>query len=114
MSSEFRRFTRRDSSHRIDVLDMMTRQLMGSVVNISEYGMMLAVHVPLCTDAIYQCEIHFPAEYNFKAPFVVGIQELWSEPVTAGGITCAGFRIIDIDKSDRQQISDWVNEQQQA
>lgn len=110
MSEEFRRFTRRDAGQKIDVIDMMTDLQMGTIVNISEYGIMMIAHVPIKTDSIFQCEFKFPAEYNFRSPFIIGIQEMWSEPVTTGGTSCIGFRIIDIDNVDRLRIYEWVND----
>ena len=109
MSEEFRRSVRREPDRKVEVLDMMTHEPMGTVANISETGIMLFVHVPLEVDAIYQCEIRFPPEYGLKAPFIVGMQEMWSEPASAGGVTCAGFRVIDIARTDRLQLNDWVN-----
>ena len=41
MSEEFRRFKRRTPELRVEVYDLMTQEVMGSVVNISEYGVML-------------------------------------------------------------------------
>ena len=110
MSEEFRRFKRRTPEQRVEVYDLMTQELMGSVVNISEYGVMLLASSPVNVDTIYQCEFRFPAEYGFRSPFVVGIQEMWSEPVAAGGVTAAGYRIIDIERTDRMKIVEWINE----
>jgi hypothetical protein len=112
MSEEFRRFTRRDADQKIEIVDMMTEQTMGTIVNISEYGVMMIAHVPIATDSIYQCEFKFPPEYQFRSPFIAGIQEMWAEPVTSGGVSCVGFRIIDIDTIDRLRIYEWVNEPQ--
>lgn len=110
MSEEFRRFKRRTPEQRVEVYDLMTQEVMGSVVNISEYGVMLLAGSHVNVDAIYQCEIRFPPEYGFRSPFVIGMQEMWSEPVAAGGVTAAGFRIIDIDRADRMKIVEWINE----
>jgi hypothetical protein len=110
MSEEFRRFTRRDVGQNIEIIDMMTEQSLGTIVNISEYGVMIIAQVPVATDSIYQCEIMFPAEYQFRSPFIIGIQEMWAEPVTSGGVSCVGFRIIDIDSVDRLRVYEWVNE----
>lgn len=109
MSEEFRRSVRREPDRKVEVLDMMTQEHFGTVANISETGIMLFAHVHLDVDAIYQCEIRFPPEYGLKSPFIVGIQEMWSEPATAGGVTCAGFRVIDIARTDRLKLNDWVN-----
>lgn len=110
MSEEFRRFKRRTPDRRVEVYDTMTQELIGSVVNISEYGIMLLANTEVTVDAIYQCEVRFPPEYRFKSPFIIGIQEMWSEAVAAGGVTAAGYRIIDIERSDRARIVEWINE----
>ncbi len=110
MSEEFRRYTRRDAGQKIEIVDLMTEQSMGTIVNISEYGVMMIAHVPIATDCIYQCEFKFPPEYKFRSPFIVGVQEMWAEQVTSGGVSCVGFRIIDIDTIDRLRIYEWVNE----
>lgn len=112
MSEELRRFTRRDAGQKIEIVDLMTEQTMGTIVNISEYGVMIVAHVPIAIDSIFQCEIKFPPEYQFRSPFIVGIQEMWTESVTNGGVSCVGFRIIDIDTIDRLRIYEWVNEPQ--
>jgi hypothetical protein len=110
MSEEFRRFKRRTPDRKVEVIDVMTMEPIGTVVNISEHGIMLLASSVVTVDAIYQCEIHFPAEYRFKHPFIIGIQEMWSEPVAAGGVTATGYRIIDIERTDRMKIVEWINE----
>lgn len=110
MSEEFRRFTRRDAGQKIDVIDIMTEQTLGTIVNISEYGIMIVAQTSIQTDSIYQCELMFPPEYQFRSPFIIGIQEMWAEPVTNSGVSCVGFRIIDIDTVDRLRVYEWVNE----
>lgn len=110
MSEEFRRYRRRDAGQKIEVVDLMTEQSIGTIVNISEYGIMIIAQVPISTDSIYQCEIMFPLEYQFRSPFIVGIQEMWTEPVNNNGVSCVGFRIIDIEKIDRKRVQEWVNE----
>ena len=110
MSEEFRRFTRRNAGQKIDIIDIMTETTIGTLVNISEYGIMMIAQIPIRTDSIYQCEFKIPAEYHFRSPFIIGIQEMWSEPLTTNGVMCVGFRIIDIDNIDRLSIFEWVNE----
>jgi hypothetical protein len=110
MSEEFRRFKRRTPDQKIEVVDLMTQESIGTIVNVSEYGIMLLANTDVAVDAIYQCEIRFPPEYRFKNPFVIGIQEMWSEPVASGGIIAAGYRIIDIERTDRMKIVEWINE----
>ena len=110
MSEELRRFKRRTPDRKVEVIDTMTMEPIGTIVNISEFGIMLLASSAVAADAIYQCEIHFPPEYRFNRPFIIGIQEMWSEPVAAGGVSATGYRIIDIERADRMKIVEWINE----
>ena len=110
MSDEFRRYTRRDVIQQIDAIDLMTQKTLGKVANISEYGIMILTHIHINNDAIYQCELIFPYTYPFRSPFIIGLQEMWTEPVTTGKVSYAGFRIIDIESTDRLRISEWANQ----
>ncbi len=110
MSDEFRRAPRRDVKHQIDIVDLMIQKTIGNVVNISENGIMILSLLPINTDAIYQCELIFPKDYPFRSPFIVGLQEMWVEPVASGQVSYVGFRIIDIETADRLRVIEWVNE----
>lgn len=110
MSKDHRRLKRRKGDYPTSVVDTMTREPIGTVVDLSETGLMIMAPVALCADALFQCELHFPPGRGFDAPLSVGLHELWSRPEPGSGQMLIGFRIIDIASDDKMRLRRWVAE----
>jgi hypothetical protein len=108
MSSEYRRARRRKVEHSIDVLDTMTEQIVGHLSDLSETGMLLILHHPLMTDALYQLRFKLPDDKGVEHTIEVGAHELWADQASAPGQVWCGFRFIDISAEDLAFIRNWV------
>jgi len=108
MNDESRRLPRRKADMPITVIDAMTGQSLGMVVDLSESGMMLSAQQAVCADALFQTELQFSRDTGM--PIKVGLHELWSTTDDASGAVLIGFRFIDISKHDRSRLRDWVAE----
>jgi c-di-GMP-binding flagellar brake protein YcgR len=106
--SEYRRARRRKVDHSIDVLDTMTEQVVGHLSDLSETGMLLILHHPLTTDALYQMRFKLPDAKGVEHAIEVGAHELWSDQAAAPGQVWTGFRFIDISSEDLAFIRNWV------
>ena len=106
MSDESRRLPRRRADSPITVIDAMTGQRLGMVIDLSESGMMLNADQAVCADALFQSELQFS---NGAVPTIkAGLHELWSTTDDASGSVLIGFRFIDISKDDRSRLRAWV------
>ena len=106
--NDYRRAKRRKPSHQIDILDTMTEQVIGRLSNLSESGMLLILRQPLVNDALYQLRFTLPMPSGRDHCLDVGAHELWSDDAAAPGQVWTGFRFIDIDPADQEQIRIWV------
>ncbi len=108
MSSEYRRARRRKVEEGIDVLDTMTEQVIGHLSDLSETGMLLILHHPLVSDALYQLRFALTDADGREHSVELGAHELWSDPAAAPGQVWTGFRFIDVAARDQQFLRAWV------
>lgn len=108
MSEESRRLPRRKADSPITVIDAMTGQRLGLVIDLSESGMMVSSEQAIRADALFQSELQF--SQGALAPIKAGLHELWSTTDDASGSVLIGFRFIDISKDDRTRLRTWVAE----
>lgn len=106
MSDESRRLPRRKADMPITVIDAMTGQRLGTVIDLSESGMMLSAEQAVFADALFQSELQF--SHGHGLAIKAGLHELWSTTDDASGAVLIGFRFIDISKDDRNRLRDWV------
>lgn len=108
MTTESRRSQRRKVDQTILVIDTMTGQQLGTVVDLSETGLRLMTDTAMNADALFQCELRFTQKQC--APINVGMHELWCSESTENSSMLIGFRFIDISKDDRFRLREWVAE----
>ena len=108
MSSEYRRAKRRKVEHGIEVLDTMTEQVVGHLSDLSETGMLLILHHPLVSDALFQMRFRLPVPQGRDRTIEVGSHELWSDQASAPGQVWCGLRFIDISAEDLAFVRSWV------
>ena len=106
-NAEYRNATRRDIHASFDVVDTMTGQRIGQLLDLSASGLQLNSLLPLIQDALYQWRFPLPAAGNqpaFEAE--CGIHVLWVSAETPGEYI-AGGRFIQISREVRERIIAW-------
>ena len=108
--NEYRRARRRKPSHKIDIIDSMTTQVVGQLGDLSETGMLLFANRPLTNDALYQFRFRLTDANNTSQTVEVGAHDLWTDDAAAPGQIWAGLRFIDVSPGDLGFIRRWVAE----
>jgi hypothetical protein len=110
MSTEYRRAKRKRAEETIDVIDIMTDQVVGRIGNISESGMMMLATVHLVDDALFQFRFNLPDGGARGRSIEVGSHQLWSDAANVPGQFWAGFRFIDISPEDAAHLRAWIDQ----
>ena len=104
---ENRRSRRKQVPQAIEVTNTLTGEVVGQVGNLSNDGMLLIANQPIPDDALFQFNFVLPGSEPGRR-IDVGVHEQWGEPAKTPGQYWAGFRIIDIGRQDRAQLSAWI------
>jgi hypothetical protein len=107
--SEFRRAKRRKVGYNVEILDLMTEEVIGRLSNLSETGMLVIARQRLANDALYQFRLRLPDAGGVERTVDVGAHELWADDAAAPGQIWSGFRFIDLAPNDVQFLRDWVD-----
>jgi hypothetical protein len=107
--SEFRRAKRRKVGYNVEIIDLMTEEVIGRLSNLSETGMLVIANQRLANDALYQFRMRLPDAGGAERTIDVGAHELWADDAAAPGQIWTGFRFIDIAPGDVQFVRDWVD-----
>lgn len=106
MGIEKRRQPRVELSNPLKVIDTMSSESLGLVVNLSADGMMLIGEKALVDGAVYQAEM--PLNPDEDATLKVGIECLWVSEADSENKNWSGFKIIDISEEDKTFLADLV------
>jgi hypothetical protein len=107
--SEFRRAKRRKVGYNVEILDLMTEEVVGRLSNLSETGMLIIANQRLTNDALYQLRLKLPDAAGAEHAIDLGAHELWADEAAAPGQVWTGFRFIDVAQQDLMFIRDWVD-----
>ena len=107
--SEFRRAKRRKVGYNVEIVDLMTEEVIGRLSNLSETGMLVIANQRLANDALYQFRFKLADGSGRERMVMVGAHELWSDQAAAPGQVWTGFRFIDISQDDIAFVRDWVD-----
>jgi hypothetical protein len=107
--SEFRRAKRRKVGYNVEIIDLMTEDVIGRLSNLSETGMLVIARQRLANDALYQLRLRLPDAGGVERTIDFGAHELWADDAAAPGQIWTGFRFIDIAPGDVQFLRDWVD-----
>lgn len=108
MGSEKRRHERFNVSSPLSVVDTISAQSLGVIVNVSVEGMMLLGAKDIVDGAVYQVDI--PIEPAEGLILSLGIECLWSADADSEGKSWSGFKIIDIGESDKHLLDQLIKQ----
>ncbi len=100
---------RKDKRHTlprpIDVFDTFNSACLGTLVNISSNGILIAGEDGLDIDSIYQLELRFPEPFAGCLKLSVGVDCLWVDKAgVIGQLYWSGCQIIDISDEDKKAL----------
>jgi len=99
-----RRLSRRAIQQRITIIDVMTEQVLGRLVNIHREGFMLVGARPVAVDSLYQLSLRLSVPVNGQSQIAVGGDCLWARTDDGSSQYWAGFHIIDISAQGLELI----------
>jgi len=99
-----RRLSRRAIQQSITIVDVMTDQVLGRLVNIHREGFMLVGTGPVTVDSLYQLSLQLSVPVNGQNQIAVGGDCLWTRADEGGSQHWAGFHIIDISAQSLELI----------
>ena len=109
--TEKRAQPRKVCDSRIDILDAVSNEVFGSLVNISASGFMMITNRSLPENYVFQFKIQFETEAGGSSTVQVGAESLWAQEVEGSQQRWMGFHIIDISEQDQTMIEaligDW-------
>ena len=106
-NAEYRNATRRDIHGSFEVVDTMTGQRIGQLLDLSASGLQVTTLKPLVQDALYQWRFALPVAGGHALEEIeCGVHVLWVDSENPGEYS-AGGRFIQISRQARDRIRDW-------
>lgn len=87
-----------------ELIDQLSGEKLGEVVNLSTGGLMIITSSPIEIDSLYQVECVSRGPNDQAARFTAGVSVLWTSPASQPDTTWAGLEIIDIDLDSRKAL----------
>jgi hypothetical protein len=81
---------------RAELIDQLSGEKLGDVVNLSTSGLMIISSGPVACDSLYQVECVSRGPKGQEMRFDVGMRVLWTSPASQADTHWAGAQIIDI------------------
>lgn len=107
---EKRKYVRKAVPLGVIVRDVNSGQSLGTLVNLSQNGMMLFCEQPVAVNGVFQCELDVSSTVNCDlGPVKIGIESLWCQPSEQPGAYWAGFDIIDIDAEHSACLEEFLD-----
>lgn len=104
MNTAYQNRARRvNPKERLVVVNDITAQDLGQVVNLSTSGMMLAARFDFNEKQIFQAKLTVGEQ-----ALSIGLECVWAE-TQLSGMTYGGFTIIDISDSDLQYLQTYID-----
>ena len=108
--SEQRKRSRPDVPQEIFVVDVLTLNRLGTVVNLHEDGFMIIGAGNVKESCVYQLEFHLSKPVENVGTVPIGAECLWINETGSGNQYWAGFQIIDIAEDSAKIISKVVEQ----
>ena len=87
-----------------ELIDQLSGQKLGDVVNLSTNGLMMITSKSIESDSLYQLECISRGPDDQEARFTAGVEVLWTSPASQPDTVWAGLQIIDMDLESRQAM----------
>jgi len=110
MGSEKRRSERFDVSSPLNVVDTISAQSLGIIVNVSAEGMMVLGAKDIVEGAVYQVDVPITSADN--RILKLAIECLWSAEADSGGKYWSGYQVIDISDDNKVVLDQLISELQ--
>jgi len=108
MGSEKRRSERFDVSSPLNVVDTISAESLGIIVNVSAEGMMVLGAKDIVEGAVYQVDVPIASADN--RILKLAIECLWSAEADSGGKYWSGYQVIDISEDNRVVLDQLISE----
>lgn len=106
---EHRGQPRNTVQEKIDVIDLLSGETIGNLINISEGGFMLITDQELPLNSLFQLRLVLPEGLTEASNIEVGAESLWSNASTTSDYLWYGFHIIDIS-TDNAKVIDQLSQ----
>lgn len=107
-TAEHRRAPRRRVETRVDVVDVMTGEMVGQVANVSEHGLLMLARLPMQEDCLFQLRFSLPDLDEGYLPIDVGVHMLWTSGA-ATGQTWLGARFLSLTDESQARLRAWIH-----
>lgn len=99
-----RRLVRREVVAKVEVIDINRGELLGTLVNIHEEGLLVVGPKIMREDHVYQLEFKLPTPVSGIDSIQLGVDCLWVKSADDSGLCWSGCHIIDLSDQAREQI----------
>jgi c-di-GMP-binding flagellar brake protein YcgR len=107
-AAEARRSSRHAPRTPVAVVDAMSSDLIGFVVDLSAGGMKLMAGKPLVDDALYQVQFELDMDASHRARIEAGTQVV-SQHRNSDGSATVGLRFIHLQGPQGRQLGEWLH-----
>jgi hypothetical protein len=105
-----RKHPRFDLKQPLRVVDTLSGDDMGMLVNVSQEGMMLLGDKPIVSDGVYQVSIPLKSIPKEDISLSIGVECLWTNDADIEGKNWSGFRIIDISAHEQSMLNHMIEQ----
>jgi len=103
-----RRSERRPVTQQVHLLDAYSRDLVGSLVNLSRHGFMLLCNAPVEPNQVLTLEVERPEQQDRGAPLVFQACCIWCQKSSFSDEYGAGFEIRNISPYDQHRLGELI------
>jgi len=103
-TAEHRREQRNAVEERIAIINLLSGNSIGNLVNISEGGFTLITDQELPINTLFQLRMTLPAGLTESTHIEIGAESLWRNASTTSNYQWYGFHIIDISADNAEMI----------
>lgn len=102
-----RRTSRHEPASPVPVIDAMSNDLLGFVMDLSAGGMKLMAGDPLVDNALYQVQFELDLDKVGRAPIEAGVQVVSQRRSSDSG-SVVGLRFIHLQGPQARQLGQWL------